>query len=132
MTPVRLAVTVNKLNLTHELIMKSKAFAVSVLNESTPMPFLELFGFQTGRKVDKLSQVDYKTGITDSPVVMENAAATLEAVVFKEIDLGTHTIFIGNAVASEFISREDLLTYKYYRDDLNGAIPKNAPAYIPA
>jgi len=34
--PVRIAVTVNKKNLTHRYITKSRAFAVSVLDSSTP------------------------------------------------------------------------------------------------
>ena len=37
--PVRMAVTINKKNLTHELISKSKAFAISVLGNSTPKSF---------------------------------------------------------------------------------------------
>ncbi|MBU0987702.1 MAG: flavin reductase family protein [Proteobacteria bacterium] len=130
--PVRLAVTINKKNLTHDLILKSKVFAVSVLDNSTPKSFFQLFGFMSGRDVDKLAHVKHKEGITGCPVVLENALSVLEAVVFKEVDLGSHTVFIGNAVASEVLEKGHSLTYRYYQETLNGRISKNAPTYIPA
>ena len=130
--PVRLAVTVSKKNLTHELILKSKVFAVSVLDNSTPTSFFQLFGFMSGRDVDKLARVEYKEGVTGCPVMVENALSVVEAVVFKEVDLGSHTIFIGNAMASEVLREGHSLTYRYYQEELNGRISKNAPTYIPA
>jgi flavin reductase (DIM6/NTAB) family NADH-FMN oxidoreductase RutF len=56
----------------------------------------------------------------------------LEAVVFKKVDLGSHTIFIGNAMASEVLREGHSLTYRYYQEELNGRISRNAPTYIPA
>ena len=55
--PARVAVIINKQNLTHDFISKSLLFAVSVLDESAPMTFLGPFGFRSGRDVDKLSPV---------------------------------------------------------------------------
>ena len=130
--PVRLAVTISKKNLTHELISKSKVFAISVLGNSTPKSFFQLFGFMSGRNVEKLTHVRYKEGVTGCPVILENALSALEAVVFKEVDLGTHTLFIGNAVASEVLGKGHSLTYRYYQEELNGHISENAPTYIPA
>lgn len=129
--PVRIAVTVNKKNLTHDFVQESKLFGISILDETTPMPFFELFGFTSGRDVDKLSQVSHRKGVTGCPVVHENALSFVEAVVFKEIDLGSHTIFIGNAVNSEVLGSGNSLTYKYYEDEMNGNLPPKAPGYIP-
>ncbi len=130
--PVRLAVTISKKNLTHEFISKSKVFAISVLDDSTPKSFFQTFGFMSGRNVEKLANVQYKEGVTGCPVIVENALSALEAVVFKEIDLGTHTLFIGNAMASEVFGKGRSLTYRYYQEQLNGYISENAPTYIPA
>jgi ferric-chelate reductase [NAD(P)H] len=130
--PIRLAVTINKKNLTHQLISKSNVFAISVLNSSVPKSFFQLFGFMSGRDVDKFSNIQHKEGVTGCPVMVENALSVLEAMVFKSIDLGTHTVFIGNAVASEILGEGPSLTYRYYQEDLNGRISKNAPTYIPA
>jgi ferric-chelate reductase [NAD(P)H] len=129
--PVRVAVTVNKKNLTHSYISQSRAFAISVLDHSTPISFFELFGFRSGRDVDKLSKVRFKLGNTGCPVIEENAISVMEALVFKEIDLGTHTIFIGNATASEVLGEGRPLTYNYYRKDLNGDTSPTAPNFSP-
>ncbi len=129
--PVRVAVTVNKKNLTHSYILQSRAFAISVLDHSTPISFFNLFGFMSGRDVDKLSKVRFKPGMTGCPVVEENALSAMEALVFKEIDLGTHTIFIGNATASEIFRQGQPLSYQYYRDDMNGNTSPTAPNFSP-
>ena len=46
--PPRVAVIINKKNLTHEFILKSNVFSATVLEESTPMTFLGPFGFRSG------------------------------------------------------------------------------------
>ena len=87
--PPRVAVIINKKNLTHDYISRSKVFGVSVLDESTPMKFLGPFGFRSGRDVDKFSQVQFKEGVTGCPLVIEHAISLLEAEVFDQIDLGS-------------------------------------------
>jgi ferric-chelate reductase [NAD(P)H] len=130
--PIRLAVTINKKNLTHDLIHESKVFAVSALDNSTPKSFFQLFGFMSGRDVDKFAKVQHKEGVTGCPVILENALSVLEALVFKKVDLETHTIFIGNAVSTEVLRDGRPLTYRYYQEQLNGLVSKNAPTFIPA
>jgi ferric-chelate reductase [NAD(P)H] len=129
--PIRIAVTVNKKNLTHQYITKSRAFAISVLDSSAPTSFFELFGFMSGRDVDKLSQVRFKPGMTGCPLVEQHALSAMEALVFKEVDLGTHTIFIGNAAASEIFREGQPLSYQYYREELNGDTSPTAPNFSP-
>jgi ferric-chelate reductase [NAD(P)H] len=129
--PARIAVIVNKKNLTHEFISKSGMFGVSVLDESAPMTFLGLFGFRSGRDVDKLSQVQYRIGVTGCPLVLDHALSVLEAKVINQIDLGTHTIFIGDTVNAEVLKEGRPLTYRYYQEFLKGKAPATAPTYIP-
>ena len=127
--PPRVAVIINKKNLTHEFILNSKVFSASVLEESTPMIFLGPFGFRSGRDVDKLSKVDFKEGMTGCPLITEHALSVLEAEVIDQIDLGTHTVFIGNVVSSEILKKGSPLTYQYYHQVLKGKSPPNAPTY---
>ena len=129
--PARVAVIVNKQNLTHEFISKSGLFGVSVLDESAPMTFLGTFGFRSGRDVDKLSQVQFKIGGTGCPLVLEHALSVLEAKVIDQIDLGSHTIFIGDTVNAEVLKEGRPLTYRYYQEFLKGKAPATAPSYIP-
>jgi ferric-chelate reductase [NAD(P)H] len=127
--PPRVAVIINKKNLTHEFILKSKLFSASVLEETTPMIFLGPFGFRSGRDVDKLSKVAFKEGITGCPLITEHALSVLEAQVIDQIDLGTHTVFIGDVVSSEILKKGNPLTYQYYHQVLKGKSPPNAPTY---
>ncbi len=129
--PPRVAVTINKKNLTYEYISKSKFFGVSVLEENAPFTFFGPFGFRSGREIDKLSKVQFKEGVTGCPLVTEYALSLLEAKVVDQIDLGTHSIFIGDAVNSEVLKEGKPLTYQYYRQNLKGKTHQNSPTYVP-
>jgi ferric-chelate reductase [NAD(P)H] len=127
--PVRVAVIINKKNLTHELITNSRIFTVSVLEESTPLTFIGPFGFKSGRDIDKFAKVKYKIGTTGAPLVIEHALSVLEAKVIDQIDLGSHTLFVGEVVGSEVLKEGHPLTYQYYHENLKGKSPPNAPTF---
>ncbi len=128
--PPTIAVSINKNNLTNQFIKESKVFAASALCQRTPLSFIGHFGFKSGRDIDKLEGVDYKIGVTQAPVVIENAVAYLEAKVIKEVDVGTHTIFIGEVVNADVLTEEECMTYDYYHKIRRGTTPKTAPSYI--
>ncbi len=128
--PPTVAVSINKNNLTHEFIKASKVFSASVLCQATPLSFIGNFGFKSGRDVDKLKGVNYKIGQTGSPVILDNATAYLEAEIIQDVDVGTHTIFIGRIVAAEILTEDPCMTYEYYHQVKRGTTPKTAPSYI--
>ena len=127
--PPSVAVCMSKKNLTHGYIQECGAFAVSVLKQSTPLKFIGLFGFRSGRDADKLSRVSFRTGATGCPLVTDNAVALFEVRVGKETDAGTHTVFMGKVVNGKVLGDEEPLTYTYYHDVLKGKTPENAPTY---
>ncbi len=129
--PATLAVCINKKNLTHEFISKSKVFSVSVLAQDTDMKFIGRFGFKSGRDEDKFEGTNYKIGVTGSPIIMENTLAFMEAEVIMEMDAGTHTLFVGKVIDAGNIKRAKPLTYDYYHQIKKGVSPKTAPTYIP-
>ena len=51
--PNRIGVAVNKLNFTHDMIMDTGVFNVSIISESAEFALFQRFGFQSGRDVDK-------------------------------------------------------------------------------
>jgi len=128
--PPTVAVSINKNNLTHGVIKESRVFAASVLCQDTPLTFIGRFGFKSGRDSDKFKGVDYKTGETGAPIVLDNAVSYLEARVTKEMDVGTHTIFVGEVVNADVISDEICMTYDYYHQIKGGKTPKAAATYI--
>ena len=128
--PPTVAVSINRNNLTWEFIKASRVLTASVLCQKTPLEFIGRFGFKSGRGTDKFEGINYKTGETGAPVVLDNAVAYLEAKVIQEMDIGTHTLFIGEVVSAEIVSNEICMTYDYYHQIKGGKTPKTAATYI--
>jgi len=53
--PNQIIASVNKESLTLEYIEKSGLFNITVLDKDAPLQLIGLFGFQTGKKIDKFS-----------------------------------------------------------------------------
>jgi flavin reductase (DIM6/NTAB) family NADH-FMN oxidoreductase RutF/rubredoxin len=129
--PPVVAVSVNKQCLTHQFISKSKVFAVSIMSEAAPVPFIGRFGFRSGRDINKFEQVRCRTGATGAPIVLDNTVAFLEAELTQSIDVGSHTLFIGRVVSCEILDDNTYpMTYAYYRDVKHGRTPKSAATYL--
>jgi ferric-chelate reductase [NAD(P)H] len=128
--PPMLAASINRECLTHEYISDSNVFAVSILSQEAPMPFIGKFGFRSGRDIDKLEGTTYKMGQTGAPIILDNTVGFLEAEVTESIDVETHTLFIANVVACEALDDGEPMTYAYYRDIKHGKTPKTAATYI--
>jgi len=128
--PPAIAVCINKQNLTHEFITESKVFTASILSQDTPLSFIGHFGFKSGREVDKLKDVNYKLGEAKAPIVLDHSVAYLEAKVINQVDVGTHTIFIGEVVGADVLGEGEPMTYAYYHQVKRGTTPKTAPSYI--
>jgi len=128
--PPTIAVCINKQNLTHEFINASKVFTASVLSKDTPLSFIGRFGFKSGREVDKFKDVNYKLGETKAPIVLDHSLAYLEAKVVNQVDVGTHTIFVGELIGADVLKEGELMTYAYYHQVKRGTTPKTAPSYI--
>jgi flavin reductase (DIM6/NTAB) family NADH-FMN oxidoreductase RutF/rubredoxin len=128
--PPMIAVSVNKQNLTWDYISASRRFAVSILAEDTPMPFIGRFGFRTGKNFNKFEGVKYKTGQNGSPIILDNAIAFIEAEVINSVDVISHTLFIAKVVACQTLDEtKPAMTYEYYRCVKCGRTPRTAATY---
>jgi flavin reductase (DIM6/NTAB) family NADH-FMN oxidoreductase RutF/rubredoxin len=127
--PAKVAVSINKENLTHEYIKASGVLAISTLEEDAPLPFIGIFGFKSGREIDKLLQAKYIKGETGCPIVTENCLSWMEGKVVGEADAGTHTVFIAEITSCDVIKKGKPLTYAVYQDVKKGKAPKTAPTY---
>ena len=128
--PPAIAVSINKHNLTHEFIMESKIFTASVISQDAPLSFVGHFGFKSGRDLDKFQSIKHKLGETKAPIVLDHTLAYLEAKVMQELDVGTHTIFVGELVGADVLRESEPMTYAYYHQVKRGTTPKTAPSYI--
>ena len=53
--PNQITIAVNKLNFTHDMVMETGKFTVSVISEAADFELFKHFGFQSGRDVDKFA-----------------------------------------------------------------------------
>ena len=93
--PKKVGVCINKLNFTHECIRKAKRFGVSILAEDTPMEVIGLFGFRSGRDTDKFAGIKTLSAKGGSPILADYCIGYLECDLIQEVDVGSHTLFIG-------------------------------------
>ena len=123
-SPMRISITVNKANYTHDMIQKTGVFNVSVLSESTPFSVFQQYGFQSGRTADKLSGGEPRTenGVA---YLAEHANAVISGKVISTVDCGTHTLFIADVTEAHVLSKEASATYAYYFEHIK---PKPQPA----
>lgn len=128
--PIQIAVSINKENLTHEYIEDSGIFSVSILSIETPFTFIGLFGFKSGREVNKFEKVNYRTGITGAPILTDYSTGYIEAKVTKHIDAGTHTLFIGRVLDAGKLGSGKPMSYDYYHNVVKGKTPKKAATYL--
>ena len=122
--PMRISITVNKANYTHDMIEKTGAFNISVLTEGAPFGLFKQYGFQSGRTADKLSGGEPRTenGIA---YLSEHANAVISGKVISTVDCGTHTLFIADVTEAHVLSAEPSVTYAYYFAHIK---PKPQPA----
>ena len=84
------------------------------------MKFIGTFGYKSGRDIDKFKNINYKTGKTGAPIVIDNTVGYFEAKVINQLSVGTHTIFIGELIDAEDLTQEQVLTYEYYHQVKGG------------
>jgi len=114
-SPLRIAIAVNKANFTHDMIIKTGLFNLSILKESAPFSIFEQFGFHSGRDTDKFSNSKYEDrAVNGIRYVPEYTNSVICAKVCESYDYGTHTVFIADVTQSFMLSSEPSVTYQYY------------------
>jgi ferric-chelate reductase [NAD(P)H] len=132
--PIKIITCLAKTTYTHELIMKSKVFGVSILSELASMKLIGKFGYFCGRDIDKFAGINFIVKETGCPLVTECSLVVMEAKVTETVDVGTHTLFVGPLLSSIPLElapeqRAPAMTYEYYHTILKGRSPENAPTY---
>jgi len=114
-SPLRISIAVNKANFTHDMIIKTGLFNLSVLAENAPFRIFEQFGFHSGRDTDKFSDSSYEDRASNGiRYVPEHTNSVISGKVFESHDYGTHTVFIADVTQSFMLSNEPSVTYHYY------------------
>lgn len=118
-SPNRITIAVNKQNYTHEMIMNTGKFNVSILSENAVFDQFKRFGFQSGRSVDKFSgYTGAVRGKNSILYITENTNAYISAKLIHSVDMGTHTIFIADVTDCDVLSDVPSVTYTYYQKNI--------------
>ena len=113
-TPNRISISCNKANYTHDMILKTGEFNVSILSEQATFDTFRHYGFQSGRDVDKLAAITFRRAANGIAYIEDQCNAFISGKVIQSIDLGSHTLFIADVVDGEFLSKDPSVTYAYY------------------
>ena len=122
--PNRITIAVNKANYTHDMIVKTGEFNVSVLTENSKFETYKHWGFQSGKDTDKLEAISFKRAENGITYIADETNAYISAKVVSSIDLGSHTLFIADVTASEVLSDDESVTYSYYHKNIKPSKPK--------
>ena len=118
-TPNRVAVTVNKLNYSCDVIVKTGKLNISALTQDAPFAVFERFGFHSGRDTDKLAGFDHVQRAANGLLFLDKYAnAFICCKVINQVDLGTHIMFICDVVQCANLSKAETMTYTYYLDNV--------------
>ena len=127
-TPNRISITVNKENFTHDMILESGKFNISILSEQASFDTFQHFGFQSGKTTDKFAGYSAcKRSANGIYYVTEGTNAYISAVVEQTIDLGSHTMFIAAVEDMEVLSDVPSATYAYYQSSIKPKPEAKAP-----
>ena len=114
-SPQRINIAVNKANFTHNLIMNSGVFNVSILTENASFDLFKRFGFSSGRDTDKFEGFNgFGTSANGLAYVTEGCNGFISAKVVDAKDYGTHTLFVGEVTEAQALSSDPSVTYAYY------------------
>lgn len=113
-SPNRIAISVNKANYTHDMIMKTREFNVSILSEKAQFETFRHFGFQSGRDVDKMESITFSRSANGISYLTDQTNAFISGKVVQTIDLGSHTMFIADVTDGDILSDDPSVTYSYY------------------
>jgi len=117
--PNRLSIAVSKANLTHDMIVSTGRYNLSTLTQEAEFSLFQHFGMQSGREADKFADfADVARSENGLLYLTKWANAFLSVQVMETLDLGTHSLFIGELTDGEVLSAAPSCTYAYYHSDI--------------
>ena len=130
--PKTVNVSVNKQNYTHDMILGTGVFNISVLTEDTSFDTIRDFGFVSGRDQDKCAGRTDLSRAENGVLYYTGTANTLISCrVTQAVDCGTHTLFVAEVTEARVLSDKPSVTYAYYHEHIKAkpAAPK-AKGYV--
>lgn len=115
-SPNRVAVTINKQNYSHHVIKQTGILNVNCLSVEAPFRVFEVFGFQSGRTVDKFADSEVLRSDNGLVFLPRYINSFLSLKVEQYVDLDTHGMFICSLTEARVMSDAETMTYSYYQN----------------
>ena len=116
--PNRIAVTINKENYSHHVIKQTEKMNINCLTVDAPFKVFEVFGFQSGRNVDKFADCEPKRSDNGLVFLPRYINSFMSLKVENYVDLGTHGMFICSIAEARVINDLETMTYTYYQNNV--------------
>ncbi len=117
--PNRISIAVNKANYTHDMVLETGKFNVSIISQKADFDLFKHFGFQSGRDVDKFADfTDCERAENGIFYITKGTNAVISAEVEQSIDLGSHTLFIAKVTDLKVLDAASSATYEYYQENI--------------
>ena len=117
--PTRISFTVQKTNLTHDMVLRSGICNISSISTTADFELFRQFGMQSGRDGDKFAEF---AGVNRSEngvlYLTEHSNMYISAKVTEHFDLGSHTLFVAELTDAVVLSEEESCSYAYYQDNI--------------
>ena len=123
----KISVSVAKGGLTHDMIKNTGEFNISMISTEADFDLFRHFGMQSGRNVDKFRDCQPQFSDNGLYYMTSKANAYMSVKVEEIIDIGSHTLFIGEMTDGDIISDAAPCTYAYYHSNIK-ELPKETPA----
>ena len=120
-SPNKVAVTINKANYSHHVIKQTGKMNVNCLTVDAPFRVFEVFGFQSGRNVNKFENCEPQRSANGLVVLPRYINAFLSLSVEQYVDLDTHGMFICSVDEARVLSDKPSMTYAYYQENVKPA-----------
>lgn len=117
--PARILIAINKRHKTHDMILDTGIFNVSMIAENASKELFTRFGYQSGRNINKFSGFEeYARSENGVTYLTRQAGAYVSGSVLDTIDFGSHTIFLADVTDAEILSDFATVTYSFYQEHL--------------
>jgi flavin reductase (DIM6/NTAB) family NADH-FMN oxidoreductase RutF len=114
----QVSVHLSKHNLTHDLVLRSRAFAIHLLTpDERGMTLFRMLGTTSGHTQQKFDDLRTSPGETGSPILVD-AVSYLEARVVSTLDGEDLTIVLADVVAAGGTPNAPFLTIEHIRERL--------------
>ena len=126
--PNRITICVNKDNFTHDIILKTGIFNISMLTEKSQFETYKHWGFRSGRNTDKVLPIDYIRADNGVIYIKDECNAYISCKVVSSTDLGTHTLFLADVTDGAVFNNDPSVTYAFYQKNIKVSQASKAPA----